>query len=83
MTGSERELITMDRQESNAGRAAKIKIKRKRKTLFQIFVEPGDGAIEAIGLVLRFDKEMAFAGIDNELGRHIERSECVPEFIRL
>src|SRR2546421_4869363 len=26
---------------------------------------------------------MAFAGIDDELGRHLERSQCVPEFVGL
>ena len=49
----------------------------------QILVEPGDHLVDAIGLALRVHEEMAFAGIDNELRRDVERSERVPEFIGL
>jgi hypothetical protein len=41
--------------------------------LFQIFVEPSDGLIQSIGLVLRVEKEMTFAGINDEFCRHTKR----------
>src|SRR5438046_10306129 len=49
----------------------------------QVFVEPRDGLLQSAGLVLRFDEEMAFARINNELCRHAERFQRVPEFVRL
>ena len=51
--------------------------------MLQIFVEPRDHLAHSISLVLRFDEEMAFAGIYDELGRHVERLQSVPEFVRL
>jgi hypothetical protein len=41
--------------------------------LLQIFVEPSDRLIKSIGLVLRFDEEVAFAGINDELRRYAQR----------
>src|SRR5436190_607922 len=62
------------------------RLQRKRKgerKSSQIFVEPRDGLLQSAGLVLRFDEEMAFARINNELCRHAERFQRVPEFVRL
>ena len=39
----------------------------------QIFVEPRDGLLQAVGLVLGVDEHMAFAGIDDELCRYAKR----------
>src|SRR4051812_26240476 len=45
-----------------------------RDKLLQILVEPGDGLIETIGLVLWLNEHVAFAGINNELGRNAQCS---------
>src|SRR2546427_8697353 len=55
----------------------------QRSALLQVFVEPGDRLVHPVGLVFGFHEEVAFAGIDDELGRHLERSQCVPEFVGL
>ena len=39
------------------------------RPLLQIFVEPADRLIQSIGLVLRFDEEVTFAGINDKLRR--------------
>ena len=39
----------------------------------KILVEPRDGLLESVGLVLWFDEKMAFAGIHDQFGRHAER----------
>src|SRR5438552_7441690 len=51
--------------------------------LLKILVEPSDGLVHSVALIFGFDEEMAFAGINDELGRHLERSQCVPEFVGL
>src|SRR5437667_269674 len=64
--------------------ARKLPSKRKgERKSSQIFVEPRDGLLQSVGLVLRFDEEMAFARINNELCRYAERLQRVPEFVRL
>src|SRR5206468_10268013 len=49
----------------------------------QIFVEPCDGLIHSVSLVFRFDEKMAFARINDQLCRHAEGFQRVPEFVRL
>src|SRR5947199_1742097 len=49
----------------------------------QILVEPCDGLIHSVGLVFRFDEEMAFARINDQLCRHAEGFQRGPEFVRL
>jgi hypothetical protein len=51
--------------------------------LFQILIEPGNGLIETIGLVLGLNKHVTLARIDDQLRRHAERLQRVPEFIGL
>src|SRR5437588_3125173 len=63
--------------------AFKLETQTSHFLLSQILVEPGDGLIETVGLVFGFNEEMPFAGIDDELGRHAQRLERVPEFIGL
>jgi hypothetical protein len=53
------------------------------QALFQILVEPRDRSIHSIDLVLRLHKKMPFAGIHDELRRHTERPQSVPEFVGL
>ncbi len=38
--------------------------------LLQIFIEPRDGLLQPIDLMLGFDEHMAFAGIDDQLCRY-------------
>jgi len=47
--------------------------REKRRKLLQVFIEPRDGLFQPIRLVLGFDEHMTFAGIHNQLCRHIER----------
>ena len=46
-------------------------------------VEPRDGALDLIALVSRAGEEMALVFIDDELGFDAQRSQRMPEFIRL
>src|SRR6266513_2904768 len=57
--------------------------RRLEQPLLQVFIEPGEHLVHPTALVLGFDEEMAFAGIDDELGRDFECSQRVPEFIGL
>ena len=41
--------------------------------LLQILVEPRDGLLQSVDLVLRVDEHMAFAWIDDQLRRYTER----------
>ena len=59
------------------------KVRLSAALRFQIFVEPGNGLIETVDLVLWLNEHVAFAGIDDQLGRHVKRLERVPEFIGL
>jgi hypothetical protein len=38
-----------------------------RSTLLQILIEPLNGLLQPIDLILRFDEHMTFAGIDDQL----------------
>src|SRR5258708_3130167 len=57
--------------------------RKSRGELSQVLVEPGDRSIHSVDLILWLDEEMALARIDYDLGRHAERSQSVPEFVRL
>src|SRR5436853_3226155 len=46
-------------------------------------VEPGDGAADAVALVLGADEQVAFVLVDHELGFDAKSFQGVPEFVRL
>jgi hypothetical protein len=46
-------------------------------------VEPGDGAADALALVLRLDEHMAFVFEDHQLRFNAKRFQGVPEFVGL
>ena len=48
---------------------------------FQVLVEPCHRLIHSIGLVFRFDKEMAFTGINDESGWYTQCPQRMPKFI--
>ena len=46
-------------------------------------VEPGNGAADAVALVVGFHEVVAFVFVDDELGLDAQRFEGVPEFVGL
>ena len=44
-----------------------------RVLLLQILIEPGDGLLQAIDLMLGFEEHVAFASIDDQFGGHAKR----------
>src|SRR5262249_7277886 len=45
----------------------------QRSALLQVFIEPGDRLVHPVGLVFGTQEQVAFAGVDDELGRDLER----------
>ena len=63
---------TIEQEEKSKARVRKRR-HQDRDRLPQIFVEPGNGLIQSVGLVFGFKKKVAFARINNELGWDTER----------
>ena len=64
---SKRTIAPGDGSKSSAGKAENDK---DRGLLPQILVKPGNGLTQSVRLVLGSQKKMAFARVNNELGRN-------------